>query len=72
MAIKLLELETSARQSAKQLGLAFNTVYHLYQIFRHAIFLNDTDNTSFSREIEMDESYFGGGREGNLGRGAAR
>jgi transposase len=70
-AIKLFELDTSVRESAKQLGLAYNTVYHIYQILRHAIVLTDTNNQSFSGEIEMDESYFGGRRKGNRGRGAA-
>jgi len=71
MAIKLFELDTSVRESAKQLGLAYNTVYHLYQILRHAIIITEPDNGSFSGEIEMDESYFGGRRKGNRGRGAA-
>jgi transposase len=71
MVIKLFELDTSVRESAKQLGLAYNTVYHLYQILRHAIIITDSDNGSFSGEIEMDESYFGGRRKGNRGRGAA-
>jgi transposase len=71
MAIKLFELDTSVRESAKQLGLAYNTIYHLYQILRHAIIVTDSDNGSFSGEIEMDESYFGGRRKGNRGRGAA-
>jgi transposase len=71
MAIKLFELDTSVRESAKQLGLAYNTVYHLYQILRHAIIITDSDNGSFSGEIEMDESYFWGRRKGNRGRGAA-
>jgi transposase len=71
MAIKLFELDTSVRESAKQLGLAYNTVYHLYQILRYAIALTDTNNKSYSGEIEMDESYFGGRRKGNRGRGAA-
>ena len=53
------------------MGLAYNTVYHLYQILRHAIIITDSDNGSFSGEIEMDESYFGGRRKGNRGRGAA-
>ena len=71
MAIKLFELDTSVRASAKQLGLAYNTVYHLYQILRYSIALTDTNNQSFSGEIEMDESSFGGRRKGNRGRGAA-
>jgi len=44
MAIKLFELDTSVRESAKQLGLAYNTVYPLYQILRHAIIITDSDN----------------------------
>jgi transposase len=71
MAIKLFELDTSVRESAKQLGLAYNTVYRLYHILRHAIVITDTNYQSFSGEIEMDESYFGGRRKGNRGRGAA-
>jgi transposase len=71
MAIKLFELDTSVRDSAKQLGLAYNTVYHLNQILRHAIIVTDSDNGSFSGEIERDESYFGGRRKVNHGRGAA-
>jgi DNA-binding transcriptional regulator YhcF (GntR family) len=53
----LFELDNSVRESAKQLGLAYNTVYHLYQTLRHAIIISDSDNGSFSGEIEMDESY---------------
>ena len=71
MAIKLFELDTSVRESAKQLGLAYNTVYRLYQILRHAIVITDKNYQSFSGEIEMDESYFGGRRKGNRGRSAA-
>jgi transposase len=71
MAIMLFGLETSVNESAKQLGFAYNTVYHLYQTLRHAIIISDSDNGSFSGEIEMDESYFGGRRKGNRGRGAA-
>ena len=71
MTIKLFELDTSVRESAKRLGLAYNTVYHHYQILRHAILIADSDNGSFCGEIEMDESYFGGRRKGNRGRGAA-
>jgi transposase len=70
MAIKLFELDTSVRESAKQLGLANYIVYHIYQILRHAIIITDSDNGSFSGEIEMDESYFGRRRKGNRGRGA--
>lgn len=47
-------------------------VYDLFNLFRQSIAGSDKD-TSFtlSGEIEMDESYFGGRRKGNRGRGAA-
>ncbi len=67
----MFELDTSVIESAKQLGLAYNTVYHFYQILRHAIIISDSDNGSFFGDIEMDESYFRGRRKGNRGRGAA-
>jgi len=37
----------------------------------HIILATDADPASFSGEIEMDESYFGGRRKGKRGRGAA-
>jgi len=72
LAIKLFELDTSVRESAGQLNLSYNTVYSLFNLFRQSIAGSDKD-TSFnlSGEIEMDESYFGGRRKGNRGRGAA-
>ena len=71
LAIKLFELDTSARESAGQLDLSYNTGYDLFNLFRQSI--AGFKDTSFvlSGEIEMDESYFGGGRKGNRGRGAA-
>ncbi len=72
LAIKLFELDTSVRESANQLDLSYNTAYALFNLFRQSIAGSDKD-TSFilSGEIEMDESYFGGRRKGNRGRGAA-
>jgi transposase len=72
IAIKLFELDTSVREAAHQLSLSYNTVYDLFDLFRKSIVSADND-TSFilSGEIEMDESYFGGRRKGNRGRGAA-
>jgi len=71
MAIKLFELDTSVREAAKQLGLAYNTVYNIHSLIRKAILITTEDAASFSGEIEMDESYFGGRRKGKRGRGAA-
>lgn len=70
-ALKLFELDTSVREAARQLDLAYNTVYGLFHLFRRAIAATDTERFSLSGEIEMDESYFGGRRKGKRGRGAA-
>ena len=71
MAIKLFEIDTSVREAAKQLGLAYNTVYNIHALIRKAILTTNVHASSFSGEIEMDESYFGGRRKGKRGRGAA-
>jgi transposase len=71
MAIKLFELDTSVREAARQLDLAYNTVYSLHTLIRRAILITDTESFSLTGEIEMDESYFGGRRKGKRGRGAA-
>ena len=71
IAIKLFELDTSVREAAHQLGLSYNTVYDLFDLFRQSIVRTDSDTAfTLSGEIEMDESYFGGRRKGNRGRGA--
>ena len=63
IAIDLFDLDTSVRGAAIQLGLPYNTVYDLFDLFRQSIVRTDSD-TSFTLfgEIEMDESYFGGRR----------
>lgn len=71
MAIKLFEIDTSVREAAKQLGLAYNTVYNIHSLFRNAILATNGNASSFAGEMEMDESYFGGRRNGKRGRGAA-
>jgi len=71
IAIKLFEIDTSVREAAKQLGLAFNTVYNIHSLIRNAILAADANASSFSGEIEMDKSYFGGRKKEKLGRGAA-
>lgn len=71
IAIKLFELDTSVRESSKELGFAFNTVYNIHSLLRKAILATDVNPASFSGEIEMNESYFGGRRKGKRGRGAA-
>jgi len=71
MAVKLFELDTSAHAAAKQLGVAYNTVYGIFDTIRRSIASTDSGSFSFSGEFEADESYFGGKRPGRRGRGAA-
>ena len=57
---------------AQQLSLSYNTVYKAVNTIRLAILAHADDaKTLLSGEIEIDESYFGGKRKGNRGRGAA-
>lgn len=71
LAIKLFELETSVRKASQQLELAYNTTYGLYDLIRQIIIPLTMEKKRFKGEIEVDESYFGGRRKGNRGRGAA-
>ncbi len=64
-------LEVSARKCAKEIGISYNTASHRYADFRKAIV--DFTQQEFRKlhgKIEADESYFGGKRKGNRGRGA--
>jgi transposase len=70
--IKLFELEQSVRKIAEQMGLSYNTAYNGIQTIRYSILVHAQDAAGLlSGEIELDESYFGGRRKGNRGRGAA-
>ncbi|ODS41838.1 MAG: hypothetical protein MSIBF_00270 [Candidatus Altiarchaeales archaeon IMC4] len=64
-------VELSASKTAKVLDLDYETVYSRYMFFREK--LAEYQDKSFrkrGRELELDESYFGGKRKGNRGRGA--
>ena len=70
--IKLFELELSVRKMAEQMNLAYNTVYQAVRTVRCSILAHASNaNDLMGGEIELDESYFGGRRKGNRGRGAA-
>lgn len=70
--IKLFELELSVRKITEQMNLSYNTVYHAIETIRYSILAHAEDAPGLlSGEIELDESYFGGQRKGNRGRGAA-
>ena len=65
-------LEISARKTSKELNLHYHTVQSRFMQFRKLIaeYCNKEAN-KLNGEVEIDESYFGGKRKGNRGRGAA-
>jgi len=70
--LKLFELELSTRKIGRQLNIAYNTAYKAVSTIRAAILAHAEDaDQLLCGEVELDESYFGGRRKGNRGRGAA-
>ena len=64
-------LEISARKTAKELKLNYKTIQNSFMRFRKAIAnFCSVEEQKLNGEIEIDESYFGGKRKGNRGRGA--
>ena len=64
---------TTARCAADLIGVNRNTSAYYFQRLREIILdeLEQESCETFDGEIEVDESYFGGARKGNRGRGAA-
>jgi transposase len=62
---------TTARTAAELVGVNRNTSTKFFRRFREIIASNIEDNSLLEGEIEVDESYFGGRRKGQRGRGAA-
>ncbi len=70
--VKLFELELSVRKIALQTGLPYKTTYRAVTVLRFALLDNVQEEVRrLGREVEMDESYFGGRQKGRRGRGAA-
>ena len=65
-------LEVSAKKTSKELDLDYGVVHRKFMQFRKLIaeYCNKEAN-KLNGEVEIDESYFGGKRKGNRGRGAA-
>jgi len=64
-------LEISARRAANELNLEYKSVHKKFMQFRKLI--SDYCNQEAKKlngELELDESYFGGKRKDNRGRGA--
>ena len=68
--LKLFELEVTAHQAARQVGVSYPTAHRAYLLFRRALLAHHRPQL-LRREVEADESYFGGRRKGKRGRGAA-
>jgi len=68
--VKLFELAVTARQAAAQTGVSHPTALGVFTTIRRAI-LAVEEPSLLRREVEADESYFGGRRKGMRGRGAA-
>jgi transposase len=60
-----------ARTAAELAGVNRHSATLFYQKIRHMIACELDDESPFQGEVELDESYFGGVRKGNRGRGAA-
>lgn len=65
--------QSTGRCAAELVGVNIKTACYFYQRLRELIALQTEReaNEVFAGEIEVDESYFGGHRKGNRGRGAA-
>ena len=64
-------LEISARRAANELNLDYGSIHRKFMYFRKKIaeFCN-REAEKLNGELELDETYFGGKRKGNRGRGA--
>src|SRR3990167_6882809 len=64
-------LELSAKKTADEMNLDYGIVHRNFMQFRKkiAVYCNQ-EAKKLNGELELDESYFGGKRKGNRGRGA--
>jgi len=64
-------LELSARKTAKELNINYRLVHRNFMKFRKCILAySEQQVKKMNGELELDESYLGGKRKGNRGRGA--
>lgn len=62
---------TTARTAAVLIGVNKTTAVYFYHRLRNIIAAQVDEEMPIDGEIEVDESYFGGHRKGQRGRGAA-
>jgi len=64
-------LEVSAKKASQELSLNYKTVHNCFMQFRKSIKVYlEKEHQKLNGKLEIDESYFGGKRKGNRGRGA--
>ncbi len=69
--IDFFALEVPALKAAQMLGVNRHSAERVYQVIRLHLARECERWSPFRGEVEVDESYFGGYRKGNRGRGAA-
>jgi transposase-like protein len=69
--IHFFALEVPAGRAARELRIHRHSAERVYSCIRTAIVKECEREAPLSGEVEVDESYFGGQRKGNRGRGAA-
>lgn len=69
--IEFFVLEVPANKAAKSLKINRHSAERIYQVIRFSLAVECEKHSPFGGEVEIDESYFGGHRKGNRGRGAA-
>ena len=69
--IDFFALEVSAKKAAMALGINRHSAERVYHLIRLRLAAECEKQSPFEGEVEVDESYFGGHRKGNRGRGAA-
>ena len=69
--IDLFILEVPALRAARALKVNRHSTERIYTVIRICLARECDSMSPFTGEVEVDESYFGGKRKGNRGRGAA-
>ncbi len=64
-------LEISAKKTSDEMDLDYGVIHRKFMQFRKSIaVICNAEAIKLNGELELDESYFGGKRKGNRGRGA--
>jgi len=64
-------LEVPASKASMMMSINRNTAQRIYNVIRIKLAQECEERSPFKGEVEVDESYFGGRRKGQRGRGAA-